>query len=148
VPAEFAELARQPSGCNDAAVESMEEIVAREVGADGLAAMVAAFYRRVRTDDVLGPMYPEQDFEGAEKRLREFLQFRFLGAEAYVENRGHPRLRMRHFPFAIGEKEAARWVDLMEAAMEECGTPDAGRAVMSPFFAQVADFLKNRGPGA
>ncbi|MCW1884037.1 globin [Luteolibacter flavescens] len=122
----------------------MEEIVAREVGADGLAAMVAAFYRRVKTDDVLGPMYPEQDFEGAEKRLREFLQFRFLGHEAYVENRGHPRLRMRHFPFVIGEKEAARWVELMEAAMADCDISGEAWAVMSPFFAQVAEFLKNR----
>ena len=130
--------------CHDAGVESMEEIVAREVGADGLAAMVAAFYRRVRTDDVLGPLYPEQDFEGAEKRLREFLQFRFLGTETYVENRGHPRLRMRHFPFAIGEKEAARWVDLMEAAMAECEISGEAWSVMSPFFAQVAEFLKNR----
>jgi hemoglobin len=130
--------------CHDAGVESMEEIVAREVGADGLAALVAAFYRRVRTDDVLGPLYPEQDFEGAEKRLREFLQFRFLGHEAYVETRGHPRLRMRHFPFAIGDKEAARWVELMEAAMAECEISGEAWSVMSPFFAQVADFLKNR----
>lgn len=122
----------------------MEEIVAREVGPDGLARMVAAFYRRVRTDDVLGPMYPEQDFEGAEKRLREFLQFRFLGAEAYTENRGHPRLRMRHFPFVIGEKEAARWVELMDAAMLESEISGTARAVMSPFFAQVAEFLRNR----
>ncbi len=118
--------------------------MAREVGEEGLAAMTAAFYRRVRTDDVLGPMYPEQDFEGAEKRLREFLQFRFLGKEDYIANRGHPRLRMRHFPFAIGEKEAARWVELMEAAMAECGVSGEARAVMSPFFAQVAEFLRNR----
>ena len=109
-----------------------------------LAAIVAAFYRRVKTDDVLGPLYPEQDFEGAEKRLREFLQFRFLGHEAYVENRGHPRLRMRHFPFAIGEKEAARWVELMEAAMAECEISGEARTAMSPFFTQVAEFLKNR----
>ena len=122
----------------------MEEIVAREVGAEGLAAITAAFYRRVKTDDLLGPLYPEQDFEGAEKRLREFLQFRFLGAEAYVENRGHPRLRMRHFHFVIGEAQAKRWVDLMEAAMDECGTSAEARAVMLPFFAQVAEFLRNR----
>ena len=115
----------------------MEQIVAREVGAEGLAALVAAFYRRVRTDDVLGPLYPEQDFEGAEKRLREFLQFRFLGHEAYVETRGHPRLRMRHFPFAIGDKEAARWVDLMEAAMAECEISGEAWSAMSPFFAAL-----------
>jgi hemoglobin len=125
-------------------MESMEEIVAREVGAEGLAAMTAAFYRRIRTDDLLGPLYPEDDMEGAEKRLREFLQFRFLGAEAYIENRGHPRLRMRHFHFVIGEAQAKRWVDLMDAAMDECGTSPEARAVLSPFFAQVAEFLRNQ----
>lgn len=122
----------------------MEEIVAREVGADGLAAMTAAFYRQVRSDDTLGPLYPADDWEGSEKRLREFLQFRFLGMEAYTENRGHPRLRMRHFHFVIGEKESARWVALMETAMDECAVSKEARAVMSPFFAQVAEFLRNR----
>ncbi|WP_035610204.1 hemin transporter [Haloferula sp. BvORR071] len=125
-------------------MESMEEIVAREVGAEGLAAMVAGFYRRVRTDDLLGPLYPEADFEGAEQRLREFLQFRFLGNETYIENRGHPRLRMRHFPFVIGEAQRDRWVELMEAAMDECGIAGNARAVISPFFAQVADAMRNR----
>ncbi len=118
--------------------------MAREVGADGLAAMTAAFYRRVRTDELLGPMYPDQDFDGAETRLREFLQFRFLGAEAYLEHRGHPRLRMRHAPFAIGEAQSGRWVALMEAAMDECAIGGTARAVISPFFAQVAEFLRNR----
>lgn len=122
----------------------MEEIVAREVGADGLAAMVAAFYRRVKTDDLLGPLYPEEDLEGAEQRLREFLQFRFLGQAAYIENRGHPRLRMRHFPFEIGEAQRDRWIELMEAAMDESNITGAARAVISPFFAQVADAMRNR----
>jgi hemoglobin len=125
-------------------METMEAIVAREVGAEGLAAMTAAFYRRVRTDDLLGPLYPEQDFEGAETRLREFLQFRFLGAEAYLEHRGHPRLRLRHAPFAIGAAESDRWVALMEAAMDECAVHGEARAAMSAFFAQVAEFLRNR----
>jgi hemoglobin len=127
-----------------ARVETMEEIVAREVGAEGLAAMVAAFYRRVRTDDLLGPLYPEQDLEGAEQRLREFLQFRFLGQAAYIENRGHPRLRMRHFPFEIGEAQRDRWIALMEAAMDECQITGTARAAISPFFAQVADAMRNR----
>ena len=140
----MARLARGASGCDDRRMESMEEIVAREVGAEGLAAMVAAFYRGVKTDDLLGPLYPEQDFEGAEKRLREFLQFRFLGTEAYIENRGHPRLRMRHFPFEIGELQRDRWVALMEAAMDECAIKPEARAVMSPFFAQVAEAMRNR----
>ena len=125
------------------AVDSMEQIVAREVGAEGLAAMVAAFYRRVKTDDLLGPLYPDDDFEGAEQRLREFLQFRFLGDQAYMENRGHPRLRMRHFPFVIGEAQRDRWIKLMEAAMDETGVTGQARAVISPFFAQVAEAMRN-----
>ena len=125
-------------------VETMEEIVAREVGAEGLAQMVAGFYRRVRTDDLLGPLYPEEDLEGAEERLREFLQFRFLGNADYIEKRGHPRLRMRHFPFEIGEAQRDRWIALMEAAMDECGITGEARAVISPFFAQVADAMRNR----
>jgi hemoglobin len=61
-----------------------------------------------------------------------------------MEHRGHPRLRMRHAPFAIGEAESARWVSLMESAMDECRVAGEVRAVISPFFAQVADFLRNR----
>lgn len=121
----------------------MEQIVAREVGPEGLAAMVAAFYHRVKTDDLLGPLYPDDDFEGAEQRLREFLQFRFLGDQAYMENRGHPRLRMRHFPFVIGEAQRDRWIELMEAAMDETGVTGQARAVISPFFAQVAEAMRN-----
>lgn len=124
-------------------MESMEEIVAREVGAEGLAAMVAAFYRRVKTDDIIGPLYPEDDWDGSEKRLREFLQFRFLGSEAYIENRGHPRLRMRHAHFVIGDAQSKRWVEMMDASMDECITSLDAKAVMSPFFTQVAEFLKN-----
>ncbi|WP_367870554.1 globin [Luteolibacter sp. Populi] len=122
----------------------MEEIVARELGADGIAKMVAGFYRRVRTDDLLGPLYPAADLEGAETRLREFLQFRFLGTQAYIENRGHPRLRMRHVPFEIGDAQRDRWVALMEAAMDEAGIQGEARAVISPFFAQVAEAMRNR----
>jgi hemoglobin len=121
----------------------MEQIVAREVGAEGLANMVAAFYRGVKTDDLLGPLYPEDDFEGAEQRLREFLQFRFLGDQTYMENRGHPRLRMRHFPFVIGEAQRDRWIKLMEAAMDEAGIGGEARALISPFFAQVAESMRN-----
>lgn len=122
----------------------MEQIVAREVGAEGLANMVAAFYRRVKTDDILGPLYPADDLEGAEERLRRFLQFRFLGDESYIVSRGHPRLRMRHFPFEIGEPQRDRWIELMEAAMDECQIGGEARALISPFFTQVADAMRNR----
>ena len=64
------------------------------IGEDGFSRLVAAFYRRVPLDDILGPMYPAQDLQGAEERLRNFLIFRFGGPPRHIEQRGHPRLRM------------------------------------------------------
>jgi hemoglobin len=125
-------------------METLEQIVARGLGADGINAMVAAFYRRVAGDDLLGPMYPAEDMEGAEERLADFLRFRLLGDPVYQFKRGHPRLRMRHMPFAIGEAERDRWMDLMVAAMEETGVSAEVKEVLVPFFAQVADFMRNR----
>lgn len=125
-------------------METLEQIVAREVGPEGIDAMVAAFYRRVPDDDLLGPMYPKEDLSGAEERLRDFLKFRLLGDPVYQFKRGHPRLRMRHMPFSIGEAERDRWLELMEAAMDETGVSKEAHAALLPFFAQVADFMRNR----
>lgn len=121
-----------------------EAEVLRLMGAGGIGQMVAAFYRRVRTDDLLGPMYPPDDWEGAEERLREFLWFRLGEPSRYLEMRGHPRLRMRHMPFAIGEAERDRWLSLMGEAMDETAVPPPARAFLEPFFAQVAEFMRNR----
>ena len=63
------------------------------IGEDGFRRLVAAFYRRVPGDDILGPMYPESDMAGAEERLRGFLIQRFGGPDDYSQRRGHPRLR-------------------------------------------------------
>lgn len=125
-------------------MDSLEKRVADEVGADGIAAMVAAFYRRVKDDDLLGPMYPDDDWEGSEDRLKMFLKFRLLGDPGYTLRWGHPRLRMRHAPFAIGEAERDRWVGLMGEAMDECGIEGGVREDLDAFFYQVADFMRNR----
>lgn len=127
----------------------MNEAEVMEIlGADGIGRMVAAFYRRVREDDLLGPMYPAQDWEGSEERLREFLLFRLGGESRYLEMRGHPRLRMRHAPFSIGERERDRWLELMGEAMTEAVVPERVRAgFLEPFFSQVADFMRNRAEG-
>ena len=114
------------------------------VGEERLRALVAAFYRRVRTDDLIGPMYPADDWAGAEKRLADFLIYRFGGPPTYLEERGHPRLRGRHLPFAIGEAERDRWLQLMEAAMTEIELPAEALPPLRGFFAQVADFMRNR----
>jgi hemoglobin len=120
------------------------DTLAAQVGDETLRQMVGAFYRRVREDDLIGPMYPESDWAGAEKRLADFLIYRFGGAPTYLEERGHPRLRARHFPFSIGLAERDRWLHLMGEAMRETGISDEAAAVMTPFFAQVADMMRNR----
>lgn len=122
----------------------MEAIVMEALGEDGFARLVSAFYRRVREDDLIGPMYPPEDWAGAERRLADFLIFRFGGSDRYIQERGHPRLRMRHLPFAIGGAERDRWLLLMNSAMDEVGLSGEARANLGAFFDQVADFMRNR----
>lgn len=113
-------------------------------GEEGIRKMVAAFYRRVPTDNLIGPMYPDQDWEGSEERLVEFLLFRLGASTRYMEMRGHPKLRMRHITFKIGIAERDRWLELMGAAMDETAVPPTAREFLDPFFAQVADFMRNQ----
>lgn len=113
------------------------------LGESGFTRLVAAFYRRVKTDDLIGPMYPEGEWEESEERLREFLLFRFGGKQDYIEKRGHPRLRMRHMPFRIGVAERDRWLEMMEAAMVETEVPEEAAGELRAFFDQVADFMRN-----
>lgn len=121
-----------------------EADVIASCGEDGIRRMVAAFYRRIRTDDVIGPMYPKDDWEASEERLAEFLLFRLGASNRYMETRGHPKLRMRHVTFKIGIRERDRWLELMDAAMTESEIPENARAFLNPFFTQVADFMRNR----
>lgn len=115
------------------------------IGEEGFARLVAAFYRQIPQDDILGPMYPQDDWEGAERRLRQFLIFRFGGPQTYLEERGHPRLRMRHAPFVVDQRARDRWVTLMDRALDEAALPAEAVATLQPFFHQVATFLMNRG---
>ncbi len=126
----------------------MDEIstVCSRLGEDKLRAMVAAFYRRVRLDDLIGPMYPQDDWQGAEKRLADFIVYRFGGPPTYIEERGHPRLRGRHMPFAIDMAARDRWIELMGGAMREVDIPAAEAPLIGAFFAQVADTMRNQ-PG-
>lgn len=114
------------------------------LGESGFEQLVAAFYRRVRQDDLIGPMYPPDEWEAAERRLADFLIFRFGGSQRYILQRGHPRLRMRHFPFSIGEPERDRWLKLMGEAMDELAVGAEARDWLEKFFAQVADAMRNR----
>ncbi len=119
------------------------ELYAR-IGEAGFERLVRGFYARVRLDELLAPMYPEHDWEGAEGRLRDFLVGRLGGPPRYVEARGHPRLRMRHAPFAIDWRARDRWLELMGASLDEAGLGDEERAFLRGFFEQVATFLLNR----
>jgi hemoglobin len=89
-------------------------------------------------------MYPAHDLTGAEARLRDFLVGRFGGPPRYIEQRGHPRLRLRHAPFPIDPAARERWLELMDAAIDEAQLPDEAAAFLRDFFGAVATMLVNR----
>lgn len=114
------------------------------IGEDGFGRLVAAFYRQIPGDPILGPMYPANDLPGAEIRLRDFLIFRFGGPQRYIEQRGHPRLRMRHAPFSVDQTARDRWMLLMDNALTEVQLPRAVEQPLRQFFANTATFMINQ----
>ena len=114
------------------------------IGDDGFRRLVAAFYRRVPADDILGPLYPQHDMAGAEQRLRGFLVQRFGGPDLYSQERGHPRLRMRHAGFKVDRAARDRWVELMEQALAEAQLPPEAQRPLRQFFHDAATFMINR----
>ena len=121
-----------------------EEQVYAAVGEEGFTRLIRAFYAQVPGDPILAPMYPQDDLEGAEQRLRDFVIGRFGGPPRYIEQRGHPRLRMRHVPFAIDTAARNRWVTLMDRALEQAQLPADATALLREFFHGVATFMINR----
>lgn len=123
-----------------------------QIGEAGFADLIARFYAKVRADDLIGPMYPPDDWDSAERRLRLFLIQRFGGPAAYSAERGHPRLRGRHLPFPIDRAAAERWLTLMNRAMQESLAAGAmtreAAEVLWPFLVNTARFMINRGPDA
>lgn len=122
----------------------------QRVGGDGFFVdLVAAFYRGVADDAALRPLYPEADLGPAEERLRLFLIQYWGGPTTYSDERGHPRLRMRHAPFVIGEAERAAWMRHMGAAVEavtaERGLDPAIAAELETYFAMAAQHMINAG---
>ena len=114
------------------------------IGEDGFRRLIAAFYRQVPGDPILGPMYPAHDLAGAETRLRDFLVGRFGGPQRYIEQRGHPRLRMRHAPFPIDPAARDRWLELMGVALDEAQLGDDVTGFLRDFFNAVAAMVVNR----
>lgn len=113
------------------------------IGDAGFRRLISAFYRQIPTDDILGPIYPKHDLAGAEERLRNFLIFRFGGPETYIEQRGHPRLRMRHAPFRVDGKARNRWMDLMNKALDEVQFPHEVREILTAYFNSTATAMMN-----
>ena len=106
--------------------------------------LVARFYRGVESDPVLRPLYPE-DLTGPRDRLTGFLIQYWGGPTDYSQQRGHPRLRMRHFPFAIGPAERDAWYRLMAESVAQSGAEADDAAELLAYFEYTTNFLVNQG---
>jgi hemoglobin len=104
--------------------------------------LVAAFYRRVADDPMLRPMYPS-DLDGAQWRLQAFLEQYWGGPETYSEQRGHPRLRMRHAGFAIDASARDRWLELMGQAIAEQDMQPEAEQVLWQYLTSAAHAMQN-----
>lgn len=117
------------------------------VGEETFRRIVHEFYRRVTDDPVLGPMYPADDLDGAEDRLRWFLVQYWGGPQTFNERRGHPRLRMRHMNFPVTPEARDHWLTIMSQALatvDDQALPAPARAAVWDHMVRVADMLINR----
>ncbi len=108
--------------------------------------LVDAFYEGVVTDAVLRPLYPDDDLDGARRRLTLFLAQYWGGPHTYMEERGHPMLRARHMPFQVGPAERDHWLLHMSAAVERCTEPGEIRDMLMGYFVPAAEHLRNDQP--
>ena len=106
--------------------------------------LVGRFYARVPEDPILRPLYRDPDVAGARHRLTLFLAQYWGGPSTYDEERGHPRLRMRHAPFAIGRVERDAWLARMRAALAEVEPPPAVAERLDAYLAMAAEAMRNR----
>ena len=107
--------------------------------------LVAEFYARVAQDEVLRPMYPEPDLGPAAERLRMFLEQYWGGPSTYSEQRGHPRLRLRHAPFPVDGDARDRWLAHMRAALDCLELPPRAHAQLWDYLERAAHAMVNRG---
>ena len=122
-----------------------EVSVYETAGGDGFfTRLVDAFYARVAADDVLLRLYPDPiDLGPARHRLTLFLIQYWGGPTTYSDERGHPRLRMRHAPFAVGDRERDHWLAAMTGALDEVAPTPALRERFDSYFAMAADAMRN-----
>jgi hemoglobin len=113
-------------------------------GHDTFVRLVSRFYAGVRHDPVLAPLYPQDDWDGAESRLRGFLEQYWGGPTTYSQERGHPRLRMRHAPFAIGPVERDAWLSHMREAVESLELSPEHEAQLWGYLEMAAHSMQNQ----
>jgi len=112
-------------------------------GSDTFDRLVRRFYEGVQTDEVLWPMYPAQDLEGAIRRLSLFLQQYWGGPGTYSAERGHPRLRMRHVAFKVNPDARDRWLHHMRVAVDSLELPALLEATLWDYLDRAAHSLVN-----
>lgn len=125
----------------------MQEITVYEAagGMPFFEALVDRFYEGVASDPALVALYPEpEDLSGARHRLTLFLAQYWGGPDTYSEERGHPRLRMRHAPFAVGPDARDRWLTHMREALDALDPPAELRARFDEYFAFAAESMRNQ----
>ena len=105
--------------------------------------LVDGFYERVRQDEVLAPMYPPEDWDGARWRLTAFLQQYWGGPTTYSEQRGHPMLRARHQPFRVDADARTRWLTHMRASLDELGLAADHEAALWDYLKRAAFAMQN-----
>jgi truncated hemoglobin YjbI len=120
---------------------------ARIGGHETFRRLVAAFYAEVAEDELLRPMYPEEDLDPAADRLRMFLEQYWGGPTTYSEQRGHPRLRMRHAPYAITPTARDHWLQHMRAAVDALELPSHDDAELWEYLVAAAHSLVNNPEG-
>ena len=125
-------------------IEATESLYQRAGGSPFFEALVERFYEGVAEDPDLRPLYPEADLAPAQHRLTLFLIQYWGGPRTYDEERGHPRLRMRHAPFTIGPLERERWLVHMRAAIATMAPPDDVAAELERYIAMAAEAMRNR----
>jgi hemoglobin len=112
-------------------------------GSATIRAIVARFYEGVATDEVLRPLYPEEDLGPAEERFAMFLEQYWGGPTTYSEQRGHPRLRMRHAPFAVTPTAKDHWLTHFRAALDEASLTPEQDAQFWDYVTHAAQFMVN-----
>ena len=122
---------------------STESFYDRVGGEATIRGIVARFFVRVAADEILMAQYPADDLDGAEERLGLFLLQRWGGPTTYSDQRGHPRLRMRHVPFSIGPAERDHWLAAMRASLDEAGLAEPYRDELWNYLEGTAHSMQN-----